>query len=45
MIEDESIFHVGPYDGSEVGTVHRRLESTLDGKGHIRKESGSRRSL
>ena len=45
MTEDESILHVGPYDGSEVGTVPRRLESALDGKGHIRKESGSRRSL
>ena len=42
MTEEESILHVGPYDGSEVGTVPRRLESTLDGKGHIRKESGSR---
>ena len=45
MTEDESILHVGPHDGSEVGTVPRRLESTLDGKGHIRKESGSRCDL
>ena len=45
MTEDESILHVGPYDGSVVGIVPSRLESTLDGKGHIRKESGSRCNL